>query len=87
MKSLVGNQLLTLIVCLICVGLVFTSADSMVIIMVIGILDFLLGANIVRNSGPKMVVCKSVILYLIWVVSHMAGRPFKTWLAILFFLF
>lgn len=46
-----GNQLLLIFACAVCVGLVFFSANAMLIVAAIGLLDFLLGLNIVRTVG------------------------------------
>lgn len=46
-----GNQLLLIFACAVCVGLVFFSANAMLIVAVVGLLDFLLGLNIVRTNG------------------------------------
>lgn len=46
-----GNQLLLIFACAVCVGMVFFSANPMLIVAVIGLLDFLMGLNIVRTNG------------------------------------
>ena len=46
-----GNQLLLIFACAVCVGLVFFSANAMLVVAVIGLLDLLLGLNIVRTAG------------------------------------
>ena len=48
-----GNQLLLIFACAVCVGLVFFSANAMLVVAVIGLLDFLLGLNIVRTVGAN----------------------------------
>ena len=82
MKGSKTSQLLTIAACLICVGLVFTSADSMVIIFVIGILDFLLGVNIVRTNGPtaqaKLMLVTGAYIFVM-VLLHFASILPEQW--------
>lgn len=51
MKGLQGNQLLLIFACAACAGLVFFSDNAMLVVAVIGLLDFLMGLNIVRTAG------------------------------------
>lgn len=46
-----GNQLLLVVACAAIVGLVFFSANAMLIVVAVGLLDFLMGLNIVRANG------------------------------------
>lgn len=46
-----GNQLLLIVACAAIVGLVFFSANAMLIVVAVGLLDLLMGLNIVRANG------------------------------------
>lgn len=48
-----GNQLLLIFACAVCVGLVFFSANAMLVVAAIGLLDFLMGLNIIRTTGAN----------------------------------
>lgn len=46
-----GNQLLLVVACAAIVGLVFFSANAMLVVVAVGLLDLLMGLNIVRANG------------------------------------
>jgi len=61
LNKLNGSNKLTFIACVICVIAIFMGADAMLIMLVIGLLDFLLGFNIYRVKGPT-VQAKAMLL-------------------------
>lgn len=73
MNKLGGNKnMLTMVACLVCVGLIFFGVDAMAIVLIVGLLDFLLGVNIYRVNGAttraKMMIATGAYIFVMGVL-------------------